>query len=117
MTKGSGGGGYHSRQHVEKPVRTGTGSRGTRPAGTAQIGIMYGDHSTAHGGAPSGYTGERLHGGRSFQPVPFGNEVALNVKGGGPGTGRTIYKTGTQCQTGTNPGDPRPRGRGILTNE
>jgi hypothetical protein len=38
--RGSGGGGYGSRQHVEKPVRTGTGSKGTRPAGVAMFGQM-----------------------------------------------------------------------------
>jgi hypothetical protein len=106
-TRGSGGGGY---QHVEKSVRTGTGSRSTRPAGVAQIGTSFGNHATNTRGSTD-YTGERLHNDRSFLPVPFGNEVALNVKGGGPGTGRTIYKTGTQCQTGTNPGNPRPNPR------
>ena len=109
MARGSGGGGYHSRQHVEKSVRTGTGSKGTRPAGTAQIGIMYGDHSTAHGGAPSGYTGERLHNDRNFQPVKFGNEVALNVGKGGCGTGRTIHATGSQGTHGQPAaGNPPP---------
>jgi hypothetical protein len=40
------GGGYGSRQHVEKPVRTGSGSHSTRPAGATNIGLMYGTHST-----------------------------------------------------------------------
>jgi hypothetical protein len=52
--------------------------------------------------------------------VPFGNQVALNVKGGGPGTGRTLHgQSGTQGTHGpTNPGSPRPQssGRGILDN-
>src|SRR5215468_9555221 len=88
--KGSGGGGYGSRQHVEKPVKTGTGPQSARPAGVAQIGIMWGDHVTNKGG--QGYTGERLHhDNRTFQPVKFGNEVALNVGQGGCGTGRTLY--------------------------
>jgi hypothetical protein len=53
--------------------------------------------------------GDPLHSGRSFQPVKFGNEVALNVGSGGCGTGRTIYKTGSQGTQGTtNPGNPRP---------
>ena len=109
MTKGSGGGGYHSRQHVEKSVRTGTGSRGTRPAGVAMFGTMQGDHSTAHGGAPTGYKGEKLHSDRSFQPVKFGNEVALNVGKGGCGTGRTIHATGSQGTHGSvNAGNPPP---------
>jgi hypothetical protein len=80
---------------------------------------MQGDHSTAHGGAPTGYKGEKLHhDNRTFQPVPFGNEVALNVGRGGPGKGREVFASGSQSTHGsTNPGSPRPQGRGILTNE
>src|SRR5215469_12898723 len=117
MAKGSGGGGYHSRQHVEKPVKTGTGSKGTRPAGVAMFGQMQGSHVTH--GKDSDYRGEKLHNDKSFQPVPFGNAVALNVGKGGCGTGRTLYgQAGSQGTHGaTNPGSPRPQGRGILTNE
>ena len=113
------GGGFGSKQHVEKPVRTGTGSRNARPAGVSQFGYSYGDHTTNRPGS-SGYTGEKLHGpaDRNFQPTKFGNEVALNVGKGGCGTGRTIHATGSQGSHGaTNPGSPRPQGRGILTNE
>jgi hypothetical protein len=76
--KGSGGGGYGSRPHVEKSVRTGSGSHSTRPAGVAQLGQKQGSHVTR--GGESDYRGERLHNpSKNFQPVPFGNEVALNV--------------------------------------
>jgi hypothetical protein len=107
MSRGSGGGGYGSRPHVEKPVKTGTGSRSANPGGVGQLGNMQGSHVTR--GEESNYRGDPLHSGRSFQPVPFGNEVALNVGPGGCGTGRTIYKTGSQgTQGATNPGNPRP---------
>ena len=113
--KGSGGGGYGTRQHVEKPVKTGTGSRGTRPAGVQMLGTMQGNHVTTHGGGATGYTGERLHNDKSFQPVKFGNEVALNVGKGGCGTGRTIYASGSQSGSAghgaANPGSPRPNPR------
>ena len=120
-TKGSGGGGYGSRQHVEKPVRTGSGSHNARPAGVSQLGYMVGDHTTNRPGS-SGYTGEKLHGpaSRNFQPVPFGNEVALNVGKGGCGTGRNLYgQAGSQGTHGaTNPGSPRPnRQRDALEQE
>src|SRR5262249_57119279 len=46
MTRGSGGGGYGSRQHVEKSVKTGTGSASARPAGVAQIGNAWGNQHT-----------------------------------------------------------------------
>ena len=112
--KGSGGGGYGSRQHVEKPVKTGTGSRSARPAGVAQIGIGQGDHITNK--SDTGYRGEPLHNDRTFQPVPFGNEVALNVKGGGPGAGRTLYgQSGLQGQHGqANPGNAPAKNTDIL---
>jgi hypothetical protein len=119
MTKGHvPGGGIKSRVVTERSVRTGTGSRGTHPGGVAQLGQHTGDHTTNRPGS-SGYRGEPLHQDRSFQPVKFGNEVALNVGRGGPGTGRTIYKTGTQCMTGpANPGNPPPnRQRDPLNNE
>src|SRR6516165_10841870 len=110
--KGSGGGGYGSRPHVEKPIKTGAGSRGTHPGGVAQLGQHTGDHTTNRPGS-SGYRGEPLHNNRSFQPVPFGNEVAVNVGKGGCGTGRTLYgQAGSQGTHGaTNPGDPRPNPR------
>ena len=73
MSKGSGGGGYHSRQHVEKSVRTGSGSKSTRPAGVSQIGYMVGDHTTNRPGS-SGYRGEPLHNNRNFNPTKYGNE-------------------------------------------
>jgi hypothetical protein len=104
-------GGVGSRVVTERPVRTGAGSRSARPAGVAQIGTSIGDHITNK--SDTGYRGERLHNDRSFQPVPFGNEVALNVKGGGPGAGRTLYgQAGSQGTHGsTNPGNPRPNSR------
>jgi hypothetical protein len=102
------GGGYGSRQHVEKPVRTGSGSHSTRPAGATNIGLMYGTHSTNQR-REGDFRGERLHNPeRNFQPVKFGNEVALNVGKGGCGTGRTLYgQAGSQGVHGaTNPGAP-----------
>jgi hypothetical protein len=108
------GGGYGSRQHVEKPVRTGTGSRSTNPGGVGQLGNMQGSHVTR--GEESSYRGDPLHSGRSFQPVKFGNEVALNVGKGGCGTGRTVYASGSQGLQGTtNPGNAPTKTRDTLS--
>ena len=107
MARGSGGGGYHSRPHVEKSVRTGSGSKGTRPGGAASLGQVYGDHVTNRDS--TGYKGPKFHDGKSFQPVKFGNEVALNVGKGGCGTGRDVHATGSQGTHGSvNPGNPPP---------
>jgi hypothetical protein len=85
------GGGIASRVNVSPSVRTGKGSRGTHPGGVAQLGQRVGDKATHGKSSGSGYRGEPLHQDRSFQPVPFGNSVALNVGKGGPGTGRNLY--------------------------
>jgi hypothetical protein len=101
-------------KNVEPRVRTGGGSRGTHPGGVAQLGQHVGDKATHGNPKGTGYRGEPLHNNRSFQSgVKFGNEVALNVGKGGPGTGRTLYgQAGSQGTHGsTNPGNPRPNPR------
>ena len=111
-------GGPKSKNVVQPSVRTGTGSYGTNPGGVGQLGQKQGSHITRH--SDSDYRGEPLHSGRSFQPVPFGNEVALNVGKGGCGTGRTNYgQSGSQGTHGaTNPGNPRSNSqRDALENE
>ena len=57
----------------------------------AQLGQHVGDKATHGNSKGTGYRGEPLHNNKSFQPVKFGNEVALNVGKGGCGTGRTLY--------------------------
>ena len=113
------GGGIASNKITERPVRTGTGSYGTHPGGVAQLGQHVGDKATHGNSKGSGYRGEPLHNDRSFQPVKFGNELATNVGKGGPGAGRTLYgQSGQQgCHGQPASGNPRPPGRGILTNE
>jgi hypothetical protein len=108
------GGGYGSRQHVEKPIRAGSGSRGTNPGGVGQLGNMQGSHVTR--GEESNYRGEPLHRGPSFQKTMFGNQKALDVGKGGPGTGRDVHASDSQgTWDGANPGNPRPQGRDILS--
>jgi len=111
------GGGPNSKNVVRPNVRTGTGSHGASPGGVGQLGQKQGSHITRH--SDSDYRGEPLHSGRNFQPVKFGNEVALNVGKGGCGTGRTIYNTGSQSQHGNvAPGNPPPNmQRDALENE
>jgi hypothetical protein len=74
---------------------------------------MYGNKVT-HMKGTLPFTGERLHDPKSnFQPVKFGNEVALNVGKGGPGTGRDpTMRSGSQgCHGNVNPGNPTPNPR------
>jgi hypothetical protein len=104
------GGGIGMNKNVEVPVRTGSGSKGISPGWAGQKGQMQSDHVTEQGGKSTGYRGEQKFTGRDFQPVPFGNQVALNVGPGGCGTGRTLYgQAGSQgMHGGANPGSPRP---------
>jgi hypothetical protein len=111
------GGGPKSRNVVHPNIRTGSGSHSTNPGYVSQLGNKVGSHITNKG--DSGYRGETFHDRRDFQPVKFGNEVALNVGKGGCGTGRTVYASGSQGTTGTPaPGNPPPnRQRDALENE
>src|SRR6516164_5415593 len=114
------GGGIGMNKNVRPSVRTGTGSYGTHPGGVAQLGQHVGDKATHGNSKGSGYRGEPLHNNRSFQPVKFGNEVALNVGKGGPGTGRNLYgQSGSQgCHGSVAPGNPPPnRQRDALNND
>jgi len=101
-------GGIHSRSVVNKPVRTGTGSRGTRPGGAASLGQVYGNHVTNRD--HTDYRGPKFHSDQTFHSdVKFGNEVSLNVGKGGPGTGRDVHACGSRgLQGSVNPGQPRP---------
>jgi hypothetical protein len=109
MAKNRGGhrpaGGIASRQHVEKPVRTGSGSKGISEGWVGQRGQKQGSHTTD--GRETSYRGEPKFTGKNFQPVKFGNEVSLNVGAGGPGKGRETMPCGSQGTHGaTNPGSP-----------
>jgi hypothetical protein len=63
----------------------------------------------------TGYRGPKFHDDKSFQPVPFGNEVALNVGKGGPGAGREVMSCGSQGQHGSAaPGNAPAKNTDIL---
>jgi hypothetical protein len=96
----SGGGGYKSKPHVEKPVKTGRGNLGVSVGRVGQLGNMVGNHVTADGGKTTGYRGEGpVHQGAAFRPVEMGNAVAASTQCGVGGS-RTVYKTGSQGTQG-----------------
>ena len=108
------GGGYGSRvvRHVTAP-KTEPRPHARNPARVAQYGALVGDHVTNKGS--TGYKGDPDFTRKGYSP-PVG--PTDNVKAVGVGGGRTIYEQGTQCQTGTNPGNPRPnRYRDPLNND
>jgi hypothetical protein len=98
--------GIQSKNKREVGNRTGAPRERIRHAGVAQYGQAQGSHVTGAegGGGDLNYHGVKAHTNMPGYPSELGNKVALNVGGGGPGTGRTIYKTGSQCQTGSGGG-------------
>ena len=108
------GGGIASNKVTERPVRTGAGAKGINPGWVGQRGQKQGAHIT-NKGRDTGYHGEPRSAGPGFNPTKYGNEVALNVGKGGPGTGRTLYgQSGSQKQYGSG-GPQKPAGRDILS--
>ena len=108
------GGGIGMNKVVHRPHgKTEPRAMAKNPGGVSQYGGAQGDHITNKSG--TGYRGDPVRLGRGYEPPGM---ISDPVKAVGVGGGRTIYKTGTQCQTGSaDPGSPRPQGRGILTNE
>ena len=95
-------GGFGSRNVKEVGVRNGTPARGINPAAVAQLGGVYGNHSTDHSKVLP-YRGESYLVGKNPAGgnVPLGNQIATNVGKGGPGTGREVMRCGSQ--TGVSP--------------
>lgn len=107
MAKSRAGGGINSNKVVHRPHgKTEPRAHAKHPSGVSQLGQRQGDHVTTHGGSATGYRGDPVRAGRGYEPPGM---ISDPVKAVGVGGGRTIYKTGTQCQTGAaNPGNPRP---------
>jgi hypothetical protein len=102
VAKSKSGAGIKSKNVVRKPVRTGAGANRQLSAGVAQLGQRQGNHVT-HQGATR-YGGLEINAGPmgGVGAVPLGNEVALNVKGGGPGKGYVQHgQAGSQGCHGT----------------
>jgi hypothetical protein len=105
------GGGYRTNKHSDtRAPKVEPKAYAKRPAGSAGIGTMYGDHST-HRGSSTGFKGEKLAGGRGYEPPGM---ISDPVKAVGVGGGRKVYGSGSQSQYGSG-GAPKPAGREILS--
>jgi hypothetical protein len=92
------GGGIQSNKNVSPPVRTGGPNRATSPGAADQI------------GQATSFKKEQVDFGRAL-PSKLGNELALNVSGGGPGKGRETFRSGSQGFHGSAvQGETRPSG-------
>lgn len=100
--KAKSGGGSTMNKNVSPNIRTGTGSKGSSAAAADQI------------GASTAFRKDQVDAGPAYNPTKFGNEVALNVGKGGPGTGRTVMRSGSQSLHGAaNQGESRGESRGL----
>lgn len=100
--KAKSGGGITSNKLVQTSVRAGAPRANVMsPAGVAQQGLKH------------AFIAEPLSR-ATMKSVPLGNQVALNVGKGGPGSGRTVMRSGTQGTHGQVIASTRPAGRDIL---
>jgi hypothetical protein len=105
------GGGSTSNKFVNVGVRSGQPKEAINKTAVSQIGRMLGNHATNVKGALP-FNPEPLVG-RQMPSVPLGNQVALNVGKGAPGSGRVVYgQSGSQSQTPM--ARPMPQGRDTL---
>jgi hypothetical protein len=98
------GGGILGNKNVNVGVKTGSPSKGSSPCAAAQI------------GASTAFKKENVEVGPAYHSgVKLGNEKALDVGKGGPGTGRTVMRSGSQSLHGpVNQGEsPRSEPRGL----
>jgi hypothetical protein len=109
------GGGIGSRVNREVPIRTGRNAQEMRVRGVSQYGSAIGNKAT-EGGKVKGVPSERVQGARlpAALSVPLGNETALRA-GAGPGAGREVFRSGSNCVTGPVARTPKPQGRDILS--
>ena len=111
MSKGhKPGGGIQSRQKVRVGQRLGAPRERVRPTGVAQYGQAQGSHvtGTEGGGGDTGYHGVKAHTGKPGLQSREGNMVAASTVCK-PGGSRTIYRSGSQCQTGDGGASLEPR--------
>ena len=98
------GGGILGNKNVSPGVRTGSPSKATSPCAASELGqsVAFKKESVEVG--PAYHSGVKL-----------GNEKALDVGKGGPGTGRTVMRSGSQSLHGpVNQGEsPRSEPRGF----
>src|SRR5262245_3044951 len=110
---GGGGGGIGSRATAKVTTyHQGYPSQRVNPGGADQLGQSMGN-KTMDSNRMLPNPGTPLYG-ASLVNHRLGNEVALNVGGGGPGTGRVVSRTGGQGQHGPVAGQPKPQGPDIL---
>jgi hypothetical protein len=106
--------GILSKHVVSKPVRSGPGARAINVKWPAQVGISRGNRvqGGAEGGGghtvPLSNIRAEPYKGRSYNPIPQGNQVAASTQCR-PGGSRVIHPAGGQHGLRSPPSRPRAR--------
>src|SRR5262249_38298031 len=91
--------GITSNKFVQPGIKTGSPKRGTSPGAADQLGQAV------------SFKREQVDMGRAYNSSQLGNAKALDVGAGGPGTGRTTMRSGSQGFHGSPAqGEPRQQG-------
>jgi hypothetical protein len=99
MAKQAGNQGISSNKLARPGVRTGQSASGVTAGYSGQLGTSLGDHVTDRGAQTANRAAEPMRAAAPYKSA-LGNELATNVGKGGPGTGRTVYASGSQAAHG-----------------
>jgi hypothetical protein len=106
--------GIKSKNKREVGYRQGQQRQRKVPAGVAQLGQRQGNHITDSGSTR--YGGVSINAGVGIKSE-LGNAKALELAGkgkAGPGAGREVMPSGSQCMTGpVNRGEPMPKAKAL----
>jgi hypothetical protein len=108
---GSGGG---AKSRAVTPVGGSDLTRKVSVNQVSQLGQSVGTHVTGAGGREVQRPNQPLYA-PAKAAVELGNKCCLDIGRGGPGVGRTVYRSGSQDQYGPVAGTPAPQGRDILS--
>jgi hypothetical protein len=110
------GGGIQSSVNRKVGVKGGSRSADVvTPAGLSQYGTAQGGKLRQAGSFTGVNSATPVFSGSKANPVPFGNAKALDVGGGGVGTGRTVYRSGYQSLHGKPVQGSSPQRKDILS--
>ena len=115
MAQAGSGGGITMNKNVSGKVAGGARSADVvNPGALSEYGTAVGGRLNRTGSYTNQSVAKNMFDGTKSNPAPFGNAKALDVgPGGGVGTGRTIYRSGSQTQHGASVAGNAPQGRPI----
>jgi hypothetical protein len=111
MANSKAGGGINSRVNVRPPSKMGQAARGVNPGHVAQDGLALGNKAMND---PKRLNPAEPKFTQSPPSPKLGNQTALSA-GQGPGSGRSVMRSGSQAQHGAPEGRPAPTGGDILS--